>query len=105
LSGIDRVRPERSSIADAVRVEPCALEVSCAIEAPAGWKIVSFPRPFVVKSGIGTARVIVETAPDGKTVCKKALTIEESLVLPAEYARLKALLSAFGEEHLVLERE
>ena len=105
LSGIDRVRPERSSLADAVRVEPCALEVSCVIEAPAGWKIVSFPRPFGVKNGIGTARVIVETAPDGKTVCKKALTIEESLVLPAEYARLKALLSAFGEEHLVLERE
>jgi len=105
LGGIDRVRPERSSLADAVRVEPCALVVSCAIEAPAGWKIVSFPRPSEVKNGIGDARVSVEAAPGGRTLCTRALTIEKSLVLPADYENLRSLIRAFGDDRLVFERE
>jgi len=105
LSGIEQVRLERSSLPDAVRVEPCVLEVSCTIQALAGWNMVALPRQSDVVTAVGSARVVVEPGGDGKTVCRKTLTLESGLVRPADYAKLRALLFAFGEDRLVLERQ
>jgi hypothetical protein len=104
-SGTDRVRPERSGLADAIALEPCELDFTCEIETPEGWKVISPPRHDEMKNEIGFARATVDTAHAAKTYCGRALFIEESLVLPAAYGKLKELLASFGEDQLVLERE
>ena len=103
-SGIERVRLERSTLADAVRLEPCILDVRCEIEPPAEWRVISAPPRAEAKNEIGAARAGVDTADAERVICTRSLTIEESLVPPAAYGKLKALLSAFGEDELLLER-
>jgi hypothetical protein len=105
LSGIDRVRVERSLSGDGTATEPCRLEVSCTIDPPKGWKVVALPAESDVKNEIGSAAVSVESTPDGTKICKRSLVLDSDLVRPADYAKLRALLLAFGEDRLVLERE
>lgn len=105
LAGIDRVHPERSIVADAVKVEPCTLEVSCAIEPPKGWKIVALPRRSDCRNDVGSAGVSAYAAPEGRTVCAKTLVFACDSVRPADYAKLRSLIFVFGEDRIVLERE
>lgn len=105
LSGIDRVRPERSTMADAIMLGGGRLRVSCTIEPLKGWKIIAWPGQSSMKNDVGSADVSVESMPDGKKVCTRALTFDRELIPPADYAKLRALLLAFGEDRLVLERE
>jgi hypothetical protein len=105
LSGIDRVRVERSLSADGTATVPCYLNVSCTIEPPTGWKIVALPAESNVKNEVGSAAVSVSSTPGGTKTCKRTLVFDSALVRPADYAKLRALLLAFGEDRLVLERE
>ncbi len=43
LSGLERVRPERSYCGDAIAVERSALATTCTIETPPGWRMVTGP--------------------------------------------------------------
>jgi hypothetical protein len=105
LSGMDRVRVERSLSGDGTATMPCRLNVSCTIDPPTGWKIISLPAESTVKNEVGEAAVSVSLTPDGTKVCKRTLVFNSALVRPADYAKLRALLLAFGEDRLVLERE
>jgi hypothetical protein len=105
LSGMDRVRVERSLSGDGTAMVPCRLKVSCTIDPPKGWKIISLPAESAVKNEVGEAAVSVESTPDGTKICKRTLVFDSALVRPADYAKLRALLLAFGEDRLVLERE
>jgi hypothetical protein len=105
LSGIDRVHIERSSGADAIKVGPCTLDISCTIEQPDGWRIVSFPRSGNAKNEIGSVAIAVESAPEGKMTCRKSLTIDTDLVRPVDYPKLRSLFLTFGDDRLVLEKE
>jgi hypothetical protein len=105
LSGIDRVHVERSSSSDAIKVEPCALEISCWIEAPEGWKIISLPQPGEEKNEIGSALVAIEHASERKSVCRRSLGIKADLVRPADYSALRSLILTFDNNRIVLERE
>lgn len=105
LSGIERVKLERSYIGDAIKLVPCNLEVSCTLEIPPGWKLVSLPQESSVKSGIGSAAVTVEARSDGKKIVRSELSIEQDIAEPSFYADLKALVSSFEGGLVVLERE
>jgi hypothetical protein len=105
LSGIDRVRPERSTMADAIMLEPCRLLVSCTIEPLKGWKIIALPGQSNTKNEIGSTDVSVTSMPDGTETCTRTLSFQREIVSPADYAKLRALLLAFGDDRLVLERE
>jgi hypothetical protein len=105
LSGIERVRLERSQCADAIDIEPCVLEVSCTIEPVPGWKMVTVPSPANEKNGIGAASVDSATQPDGTFIFRKHFHLDSDLVAPARYAEFRSLLRVFYEDCIVLEKE
>ena len=105
LSGTDRVHLERSSSPDAIKAGPCILEISCTIEKPQGWNIISLPRPGNERNEIGSTLVTAESTPDGKITCRKSLTIDSDLVRPGDYSKLRSLLHTFSDDRLVLEKE
>ncbi|HVO76552.1 MAG TPA: DUF3858 domain-containing protein, partial [Candidatus Bathyarchaeia archaeon] len=105
LSWMDRVRVERSLSADGIAIVPCNLNVSCTIDPPKGWKIVALPAESSVKNEVGSAAVSVSSTADGTKTCKRTLVFDSALVRPVDYAKLRALLLAFGDDRLVLERE
>ena len=105
LSGMDRVRVERSLSGDGTATEPCRLEVSCRIEPLKGWKIIALPAESEAKNEIGSAAVSIKSMADGTKICARTLVFDSDLVRPADYAKLRSLLLAFGDDRLVLERE
>jgi hypothetical protein len=105
FSGIERVRVDRSRCADAIAIEPCVLEVSCAIEPAPGWKMITGLSPANEKNGIGDASAELASLPDGTHVFRKRLQLDEDLVAPARYADFRSLLRTFSEDRIVLERE
>ena len=105
LSGIDRARLERSYCPDALACEPSMLEVTCTLEEPPGWKIVALPPAGNEENAVGSARVEVDSRPDGKRVCRRALTVQTDIVRPESYGMLRSLLLRFGGDQLVLERK
>jgi len=105
LSGIGRARLERSYCSDALACEPSMLKVTCTLEEPAGWKIVALPQPGNEENAIGSARVEVDSKPDGKRVCRRALAMQTNLVRPESYGMMRSLLLRFGGDQLVFERK
>ena len=105
LSGIERVHVERSDYADAIRIEPCALEMSCTIELPAGWKLITTRFEANEKNDIGSALVDFQAQSDGPCVFRKELVLNRDVVRPASYGDLRLLLRAMGEDRIVLEKE
>lgn len=105
IAGIDRPLLDRSAVFDPLRFEPCLLSVSCSIEPPKGWRVVALPRPAESKNDVGSARVTAESPADGKRVVRRELALERDIVGPPLYGSLKALLAAFADDRLVLERE
>jgi len=105
LSGIDRLRLERSTIPDAFRVRPCVLELSCTFGGFQGWSVVSLPQSGEGRNDIGSSVVAVESAPDGDMTCRKTLAIDGDFVLPGDYPDLRSLLRTFGEDRIVLEKK
>lgn len=105
IAGIERVHLERSVVQDAIRLEPCALSVTCAIEPPAGWKVVALPPPASVRNGVGAASVAAENAAGSKRIVRSELALDRDVVLPALYPSLRALLAAAADAHIVLEKE
>ncbi|MFA4948043.1 MAG: DUF3857 domain-containing protein [Candidatus Krumholzibacteriia bacterium] len=105
LSGIERVRLERSQCADAINIEPCVLEVSCMIEPAPGWKMVTAPLPANEENEIGAASVDFASRADGTHVFRKRLQLDENLVAQTRYADFRSLLRTFHEDRIVLERE
>ena len=105
LSGIERVHLERSDCADAIRIDPCVLRMSCTIELPEGWKLVTTRFDANAKNEIGEALAALETGPGGACLFRKQLTLNRDVVPPASYRELRSLLLAFGEDRIVLEKE
>jgi hypothetical protein len=105
LSGIERVRLERSNCPDAIKCEPSTLETSCTFEEPTGWRLVALPQPGGANNDVGSASVEVDSEPGAETVVRTTLTIQSDLVRPEAYGMLRALLLRFGEDRLVLERK
>jgi hypothetical protein len=105
LSGIERVHLERSDCADAVRFEPCVLEMSCTIDLPEGWKLIATRFDANEKNEIGTALVNFQPQSDGTYLFRKQLVLNRDVVPPASYGEFRSLLLAFGEDRIVLEKE
>ncbi len=105
VSGIERVRGERSACADAIRIEPCILETSCTIELPAGWKLIAPRVDANEKNDIGTALAETQTPSDGTWLFRKHLQLDRDVVLPAAYGDLRSLVRSFAENPIVVEKE
>ncbi len=105
LSGIERIRLERSRSADAIRVEPCVLDVSCAIGPPPGWKMITALTPANAENGIGAVSANFAAQPDGTFIFRKRLQLDDGFVDPARYGDLRSLLRTFHEDRIVLEKE
>lgn len=105
IAGIDRPLLDRSAVFDPLRFEPCLLSVSCSIEPPKGWRVVALPRAIESRNDAGSVRVTADAAADGKRVVRRELAIERDIVGPPLYGSLGALLAAFADDRLVLEKE
>ncbi len=105
VSGVERVRPGRSAVSDAMRLEPCVLSVSCSIVLPEGWKLVALPSAASLRNDVGAASVKIEGAAGEKRVVRSELLLERDVVAPALYPGLRALLAAAAGDGMVIEKE
>jgi hypothetical protein len=104
LSGIERVHIEQSDLADAIRIEPCVLDMSCTIELPEGWKLITTPLDAKDQNDIGAALVDIQPQSDGTCVFHRQLVLSRDVVDPASYGDLRSLLRVFGEDRIVVEK-
>jgi hypothetical protein len=105
LSGIERVRPERSRLADAIRIEPSALSLIGTIEPPAGWKLVTEHFSAHQRVDFGEASAEFSTRPDGMQYFTRRLLFANDRVYPAGFDRFRSLLGVFARDLIVLEKE
>ncbi len=105
LSGIERVHVERSEFTDAIRIEPCVLDMSCTIELPAGWNLITTSFDANEKNDIGEALVNFQSRSDGTCLFRKQLVLNRDVVHPASYGDFRSLILAIGEDRIVLEKE
>ncbi len=105
LSGIMRVRPERSRLTDAIRIETCALSLTGTIEPPAGWKLVTEHFTVHRKFDIGEASAVFSADPDGTQFFKRRLSLASNRVYPGAFDYFRSLLQVYGRDLVVLEKE
>jgi hypothetical protein len=105
LSGTERVHVDRTDCADAIRIEPCVLEMSCTIELPAGWRMITTPFDASEKNDLGESSVNFQAQTEGTCLIRKRLVLNRDVVEPASYGDVRMLLLAMGEDRIVLEKK
>ncbi len=105
LSGIERVQLWRSQIEDPIRLEPSELDVRCTIELPEGWKRVTDSFSVSETNRLGSVSAdAAETAGDAMEF-RSRLVLPGGLVPPESFGEFKALLRAYGQDRIVLEKD
>ena len=108
LSGLERVRPERSYCGDAIAVERSALATTCTIETPPGWRMVTGPYEVQAKPDNKFGIAWIRFGPESGNVYRfeKRLVPNAGVVLPTSFGEFKSFMQAFSsEDRIVLEKE
>jgi hypothetical protein len=105
LSGIDRTQAWRSGVADAIRLEPAALDVDCTIRLPEGWKLVADGSTELERNGVGSTQFLSTQAADGTLGFRSELRLETGRVSPASFGDFRALIRAYSRDRIVIEKE
>jgi hypothetical protein len=105
IAGIDRVPAGRSQLEDALRIEQCALDVSCTIRLPEAWKRITASYAEHESNGIGNAQCQLETEADGTLRSRSDLRLLSDRVSPGSFGDFKSLLQVRGRDLIVLEKK
>lgn len=105
ISGIERVPAGRSQCADAIRIEQCGFDVTCAIELPEGWKRITDSFSANEACDIGSVAVASTKTVDGALEFRSNLTLMTGIVHPESFGDFRSLLQAYGQDRIVLEKE
>lgn len=105
LSGIDRVPTGRSRLEDAIRIESGGLDVECSIRLPEGWKRVTDPFSARERNDIGDVQCVYASEADGTMRSQSHLLLVGGIVRPGSFSDFRALLRAYGQDRIVLEKE